>query len=195
MSMLGILQPLTPADLDRALEEPDFCAEIVTPRVPVSPAILARTDLSADVRRALERMARPRSVSLPPPLDLEKAWHGLHFLLTEKAEGGPRPLEWSVLGPVAQRVSDQVPCAYDPPGYLLREQVQEVSDALALLSVDALRGRYSPARMERLNIYPSHIWARSDEDNQGWLLDCFAQLSGHYRSAVARGDAMMMWIR
>jgi len=49
---------------------------------------------------AIEEFLYPDDGDGEPPnyVDVDKAWHGIHYLLTGQAEGGPRPLSLAVLG-------------------------------------------------------------------------------------------------
>lgn len=112
-------------------------------------ALLAKPDTLNDVIGA----DPARKVSL------EKAWHGLHFLLTGGASGGT--------GPEAVLLAGGEPVGKDR-GYgaarLLRpEAVDTLSTTLSAISDDQLWGRFDASRMTTEYIYP-FIW---DEDEAG----------------------------
>jgi hypothetical protein len=85
-------------------------------------------------------------------ISLEKAWHGIHFLLTGQAEGGEPPLAWAVPGhreiPDRQKLMGQGPARLLTP-----EEVQQVSAALSKVKQKQLGLRYDVKAMERARLY------------------------------------------
>ena len=111
--------------------------------------------------------------------DLDKAWHGLHFLLTGTAEAGYPPLDFLVDG--GDAVGD-VDVGYGPARALRPTLVIEIAAQLANLSDAALSARYDGAAMTAQEIYPD-IWERDSEedDSRAYLLENLVVL----RKAVA----------
>jgi hypothetical protein len=66
----------------------------------------------------------------PDSIDLDKAWHGIHYLLTGTAEGGDGPEALAILG--GEEFGPDV--GYGPARFLLPGDVKAVSDALARLT-------------------------------------------------------------
>ncbi|MGH9935284.1 MAG: YfbM family protein [Blastocatellia bacterium] len=99
-------------------------------------------------------------------VDLDKAWHGIHFLLTRSAWDGAEPLCYLVKG--GEEIGAEDDCAR-----LLRpNQIADWANALSTISSDDLRKRYDPAAMTKTDIYPE-IWDRAEEEqgNLEYLLD------------------------
>jgi hypothetical protein len=62
----------------------------------------------------------------PNYIDLDKAWHGIHYLLTGLAEGGPEPQSLAVFG--GEEFGPEV--GYGPARFLTADQVRHVAETL-----------------------------------------------------------------
>lgn len=125
-----------------------------------------------------------------PYCDLDKAWHGIHFLLTGKADEGPDPLSLAVSG--GESLGEEV--GYGPARYLTPSQVREVAAALSRISTPELRARFDPRAMEDAEIYPREIWVREGEEAFDYLLEAYVPWAAFYRAAAERGDGMIAWL-
>jgi len=125
----------------------------------------------------------------PNYVDLDKAWHGLHYLLTGDAYGGPMPLSLAVFGGV--EFGPEI--SYGAARFLTVDEVAAVATALAGITPEALRQRFNPDEMEELEIYPQ-IWTRDDPETLDYLLDAFPELQQFYANAATRGEAAILWI-
>src|SRR5204863_4376074 len=112
--------------------------------------------------------------------DLDKAWHGIHWLLTGSADGGDEPLCYLLAG--GEPVGD-VDVGYGPARALTSEQVASWDAALSQISRDELARRFDPKAMLDADIYPQ-IWARSIEGEED-TLDYLLQAYGGFRDFVA----------
>jgi hypothetical protein len=128
-------------------------------------------------------------VLIPPEgamLDLDKAWPGIHFLLTGAAGTGEKPLDFLVCG--------GSPIGKDEDGLLAigADDIRAIAQALAAFDRDALLHRYQPARMRELGIVPPDRWQDVDvpemfEDDFNWLFEYFEPLQAFLTDAVANG--------
>jgi len=123
-------------------------------------------------------------------IDLDKAWHGLHYLLTGEADGGKLPLSLAVIG--GEEFGPEV--GYGPPRFLSALQVAQVSKALESITVESLSAKFDPQDMEKKQIYPDVIWVRDGSEALDYLLENYQQLAVFYRDAAARGDAVIQWL-
>ena len=164
MGMIGCFASVSTETLDHLRQEPD----------------------------AIEDFLYPDDGDSEPPncVDVDKAWHGIHYLLTGQADGGPHPLGLAVFG--GEEFGPEV--GYGPARFLSPSQVAEVAEALSTLSVDALGQRFNPEDMEAKKIYPDVIWVRDRQDAFEYLLENYQQLVVLYRDAAARGDGMLQWL-
>jgi hypothetical protein len=132
---------------------------------------------------------------LPPAEDelyLDKAWHGIHFLLTGTAWEGEPPLNFIVAGGIDIGTED---VGYARPLGFTSADVREIAAALAPLSADELRSRFDPKRMLELGIYPE-IWDRppEEDDTLAHLLGYFDQLKGFLQRAAENGRALIVYV-
>lgn len=122
-------------------------------------------------------------------LEMDKEWHGIHYLLT----GEP----WSAQGILGQVVlggtefgSD---IGYGPARYLSPRQVSEIAAALKNLSIEQFKSRYAPKAMMKAEIYPT-IWKREGQDGLKWLVSGLARLTEFYSRAAAQGKGVILAI-
>lgn len=123
-------------------------------------------------------------------IDLDKAWHGIHYLLTGQANGGPEPQSLAVFG--GEEFGPEI--GYGPARFLTAEQVRGVAEVLAELSPEILTQRFNPKDMESKQIYPEVIWVRDGEEALDYVLDSYQQLQVFYRDAASRGEAVIQWL-
>lgn len=118
-------------------------------------------------------------------LELDKAWHGLHYILSGTVEPGESLLSRAVLG--GTEIGDDF--SGDGPARCFTSA--EVGDLAALLGDPAVAAeaaaRYDTARMTELQIYPFG-W---DEDDREWLLSALRDLRGFYADAAGKGSAVV----
>ena len=122
-------------------------------------------------------------------LSLDKAWHGVHFLLAGTAEPGPALRSQAVLGGVELGDDPEGFSGYGPARYFRATRVRELSDELRRPEVEAdAIARFDPARMSQLRIYPG--WRAGAEDKE-WLIDAFQRLRDFYSGAADQGHAIV----
>jgi uncharacterized protein DUF1877 len=122
-------------------------------------------------------------------LSLEKAWHGVHYLLAGTSEPGPELRSQAVLGGVELGDDPEGFSGYGPARYFRAARVRELSEELRRPEVDAEAvARFDPAKMAQLGIYPG--WRAGDQDKQ-WLFDALQRLRDFYSSAAAQGRAIV----
>jgi hypothetical protein len=120
----------------------------------------------------------------PPVIDLDKMWHGIHYLLVEGEED---PVAGQVvLG--GQEIGDDV--GFGPVRYLVPGEVEAVAAHLDGTPFDVLVERFDPDRMNGLGVYPE-IW---DEDGvlDDELAPAYERLVGFYRTAAERGEVVLV---
>jgi uncharacterized protein DUF1877 len=102
---------------------------------------------------------------------LDKAWHGIHFLLTGSVWEGAEPLCYLVKG------GEEIGAEDNWVRLLRPNQIADWANALSTISADDLRKRYEPVAMARADIYP-RIWDRVNEElgNLEYLLAYYQTL-------------------
>jgi hypothetical protein len=164
MSMIGEFAAVTAEQFEQMLEDPDSVADI----------------LCSD----------EDSSQLAARMNIDKAWQGIHYLLTGNPDfGGQPPFALVVLA--GTEIGDDV--GYGPARYLTPREVVEIAGLLASLPRAELASRYSAQALTKAGIYPN-IWDREEEDGLGYLLHHYDALVEFYRNAAKQGHAVFKWI-
>jgi hypothetical protein len=122
-------------------------------------------------------------------IDVDKAWQGIHYLLTGDSGGGEPPLANVVLG--GKEIGEDV--GYGPATYLTSDEVQAVAAALKNITPDELRARYDASTFLENAIYPG-IWDDPEDDAIGYLTTWYDTLRSYYFDAAAKKNAMLKYI-
>ena len=125
--------------------------------------------------------------------DLDKAWYGIHFLLTGSDWEGDPPLNFLVAG--RTEVGD-IDVGYGPARVFRTSDVADIHNALSKLTEDYLRTRFEPNTMIKKGIYPE-IWDRDskDDDTFGYLLGYFDELKSFICDAVSKNLGIVVTIQ
>jgi hypothetical protein len=121
-------------------------------------------------------------------IDIEKGWHGLHFLFTGMADEGEEPACYFIRG--GEDLDDE-----GHSRALRPHQVRRFSEYLSALTPAELARRYDPERMTKLKIYPDVIWSRPTEPGNSpleWLTECFADVRQFISKAAASNDGVII---
>ena len=123
-------------------------------------------------------------------IDIEKAWHGLHFLFTGLADGGNEPA--CFLNEGGEELDDE--------GFvraLRPDQARQFAEFLSGLTPAALAQRYDAARMTKLRIYPYDTWppfTAGEDKPVAWLTDAFKEVQTFVKGAADAGDGLIISI-
>src|SRR5262245_13015855 len=121
-------------------------------------------DILKLMQKQLARHANPRG-GKREVLSLDKAWHGVHYVLTGAPEPGPELRSQAVLGGVELGDDPEGFSGYCPARYFSASQVRELSEELRRPEMAAeAAARFDPARMSQLHIYPG--WRAGDQDKE-----------------------------
>jgi len=172
MSMIGNLRRLSDADLSRLLAEPSLISDYL---------------YSED-----EEDASDPPFGEHADLDIDKAWHGIHFLLTRSAWEGELPLAFLVCG--GTEIGDE-DVGYGPARGFDSEQVRAIAKALEAIDPIEFRARFDPAAMTKAQVYPE-IWNRplEQEDTVGYLVDYYDEMRSFIAGAAKEGEALLVYL-
>jgi hypothetical protein len=192
MSMIGCLKRATDEQIAQLLADPRLIEPFVhgpehAVKPPAKIGFIARL-LGAQPREPAEK------VELPPDwpdeqTDLDKAWHGIHFLLTATDWEGDEPLCYLVRG--GKEVGD-IDVGYGPARALESAQVKRFSDALAQVSEANLRARFDADKLTSLSVYPT-IWNEGDEALE-YLLEYFRELKSFVDETAQKRMGLVVWL-
>lgn len=122
--------------------------------------------------------------------DIDKAWHGIHFLLTGSASEGDAPLNFMVKG---GHEADGCDIGYGPGRMFTSEQVKQIDEALQGISKEEFESRYDPAKMMAEEIYPA-IWDRPKEEDDAivYISENFVGLKDYIHRACELNMGMIV---
>lgn len=162
MSMIGNLVALNLQQLQSLIDEPDLVEEFLYPE---------------------DGDAQPDN-----HLDLDKAWHAIHFTLNGKAWDGEEPLALTILG--GEEIGEDI--GYGPARYLLPEQVRNVAKALNSIAPDDFAGRFDPSALTAAEVYPG-IWDEGAEALE-YVQPFYNDLRNFYIAASERNDSVLIYL-
>jgi len=119
-------------------------------------------------------------------INIDRAWHGLHYLLTGSVWEGDEPLCSAVLG--GDEMGDDL--AYGPARFLDLEKVKEISAVLKEVGVDALVQRYDAQVMNDAEVYPPN-WI---DDESECLIEAFEKILDFYNDAASREQCVVLYL-
>ncbi len=125
-------------------------------------------------------------------LDLDKSWHGIHYLLTGDPQGGKEPLCYLLSS--GAEIGD-IDVGYGPARALTSMQIANFNDALRKIDEAEFRSRFDPQTMMKKKIYPT-IWDRppSQDDTLGYLCEYFSELKTFLQRAKDKQHGMVIWL-
>jgi Domain of unknown function (DUF1877) len=204
MGMVVSLSSVRDETIERLLADPPLVWQLIAPDDP---------DAYDRARREAEDRTRPGlfsrlfggrkqdTPSTPAPAleladdegelgDLDKSWHGIHYLLTGQADESGTPLEFLAAGGTFVGDDD---VGYGPPRAFTSSETRAIAAALAAVSDDELRSRFAPEAMMRAEIYPE-IWDRDpcDDDTLGYLMEYVAVLRTAMATVTSRGHGLLV---
>jgi hypothetical protein len=120
-------------------------------------------------------------------LSLDKAWHGVHYVLCGEVEPGAALLSQAVLGGAELGDDPEGFSGYGPARYFTSAQVAELGQALSRPGLESeAAARFDAPRMSQLSIYPG--WRPSDAE---WVMDGFRRLRDFYSNAASKGRTIV----
>ena len=124
-------------------------------------------------------------------LQIDKSWHGLHFLLTGRSDGGDPPVSLAILG--GKVVPDRRGLmGFGPAHKLTPGEVREVSGVLVTLNAVDLLSRYDADEMRRNEVYAMGVLP--DED-RGYLGVYYEKVRSFYAEAATKQNGMLIYLR
>ncbi len=190
MSMILGLSALCDEDVGKVLAHPPLIWKVLDPEDPEAGEPAKKGGLLARWFGPPAPAAPELSGEGTDQTDLDKAWHGIHFLLTGTAWEGDWPLSFLLRG--GAQVGD-IDVGYGPARAFTSAEVREIAAALAPIDEGTMRSRFDPDKMTELDIYPT-IWDRdpAEDDTLGYCVEYFGILKEFVTRAAARGDGIVI---
>ena len=125
------------------------------------------------------------STATADAVSLEKAWHGLHYLLTGEVWEGNGPLAFLLAGGQHLGGDEEAPRWFTP------DETLQIDQALSGVSDDALWSRFDADEMEQQEIYPG-IWDEDEEDLKEEYIGYFQALKRCVAAAAQSGRGLLI---
>ena len=186
---IGLLS-LTDTNVARVVKSPSLAWRLIVPEIPAEAQVARPQPGKSPVRG--KKTAGTRKAKPVPMLkleanegtrcDLEKSWHGIHYLLTGSAWEGDPPLDFLVNG---GRQVGKIDPDHGPVRAFRADQTRAIYESLSALSPYELRKRFNARDMTAKEIYPD-IWtgAALEEDSLRYLMDNLDKLRAFLRQTV-----------
>lgn len=142
---------------------------------------------------------QPHLTHTPPTeeteIDLDKAWHGIYYLLTGKADKGEAPACYLQEGGVEIGKDYHDYVGAGPARTLSAQQTQAFHQHLSSLSEDMLRARYSKEAMKQFKIYPERFFESVEETEAlAYLMEHFSNLKAFVAKAAAQQQGLIIYL-
>lgn len=201
MSMVLGISTATDATIERVLAHPVLVWRLVAPDDPDMVAVMMPAPPKQGFFARLFGLGKASAARPALPdldlaasecvtTDLDKAWHGIHYLLTGSAGEGDPPVNFLVAG--GTEVGD-IDVGYGRARVFRAAEVKEIHDALTAIDADDLGNRYEPERMMKEEVYPT-MWDPDPEKDEGleYLLEYYAILRRFIGDAANRDAGIVI---
>ncbi len=166
MSMIGCFRRLGGSDLEKLLAEPRLIFDY------------------------LDAVEEAEGFGPFADLDVDKAWHGIHYLLTGTAWDGSPPLNFIVAG--GHQVGDE-DVGYGPARGFYPDEVKVLAAALDATEAKSLASRFDPDAMARAELYPD-IWLQEGDEALEYLVDNLEALRDFVSGASKAGEGLLVYL-
>ena len=124
-------------------------------------------------------------------IDLDKAWHGIHYLLCGQEKKGKFPLGFIMNG---GSTVGNVDLDDDIARVFVSSEVVQIAQAIEPITSDQLRSRFDPEIFSDKKIYPD-IWDEPIEEClDEYLLDYFDTLKKFIIKVKEKGKGLIVYL-
>ncbi|MGA7741474.1 MAG: YfbM family protein [Polyangia bacterium] len=188
---IGLLS-LADANIARVVKSPSLAWRLIAPESPGLAGVTQEKPAKTATRGKKTAGARQAKAKVVPALkldanegarcDLERSWHGIHYLLTGSAWEGEPPLDFLVDG---GRQVGRIDPEHGPVRAFCADDARTIYESMSGMSPYELRKRFNARDMATKEIYPD-IWTRSvlEEDSLRYLMDNLDKLRAFLRQTV-----------
>nr|WP_296466470.1 YfbM family protein [uncultured Acetatifactor sp.] len=126
------------------------------------------------------------------PLDVDKSWQAIHYLLCKDIENGKPPMGYVV--PI--RDDNELDCELDFGAfYITAQQVKEATNFLNLLDDNVLENMYDFKSMQQNAVYPLH--GKGNEMDTGgfyeYIYSYLIKLREYFNQTAEKGYAIILY--
>jgi len=193
MGMIGCFLAVSDDDLKAVIDEPSRMQGLLGGEAPPPesasffPRIFGgenESDSPADTEAASGQPKNP-----PKEFDVDKAWQGIHFLLTQSDWEGEGPLAFILHG--GAEIDEDL--GYGPPHGFTSAEVKTIAAALAPIDPQMLYEKADPAEFAANDIYPQ-IWDEPKEECIEYITSYFGDLKKFVQETADSDSALIVYI-
>jgi Domain of unknown function (DUF1877) len=189
MSMIGCFYALKDDDLNAIFENPKRIKKLWGAPEPVSnPSLLSKLfGAKAPLKEESDSwMPSEKAESF----DVDKAWQGIHFLLTGSDWEGDGLAAFILHG--GREIDEDL--GYGPPHGFNSTEVKEIVQTLDQLNLEELYAKADPKTFAANEIYPS-IWdSEPKEQSIGYVMDNLKSLKEFLGKAAQSNRALIVYL-
>ena len=189
MSMIGCFYALKDEDLEAIIKVPKRIHRLWSkPQPPRKPSFLGR--LFGAQKQSPTDYDQWKPSDQPAAFDVDKAWQGIHFLLTDSDWEGDGPLAFILHG--GREISEDL--GYGFPHGFVSSEVRVINEALSAVEASALYERADLSKFTEHEIYPE-IWTKEPKEQCiGYVTDYFKELKKFVANSALSGRALIAYI-
>lgn len=123
-------------------------------------------------------------------IDIDKAWHGVHFVLAGHPYEPGEGLEGTIIfggTPIGLDYGMGQARVHTPP------EVKAIDQALQAISPDTFTSQFDHSALVANDIYPSGWEDEDEEEGLEYLLDGFIEIKTLFSKAAEKGHAILHW--
>lgn len=191
MSMIGCFRSASNDEIEALIRKPDRIRQVLFndfSAVRKKPGFLARIlGLSYEPEEELI-IWRPEKDN--EEFDIDKAWHGIHYLLCDDSAAGKGVLGFILDGGT---YIGKIDVGYGPARAFKSNELEQICRAMEVISSDDLRLKCDKKKFMANNIYP-FIWDEPEDECFGYLISNFEILKSFLRRTLDAGKGILVYI-
>lgn len=186
--MIGVFYAVRDDDLEVIVATPSLVHRLSDEPMPArKPSFLSRL---FGGKSATPRLEDWQPSAETEAFDVDKAWHGIHFLLTGSAWEGDGPLAFILHG--GREITEDL--GYGPPHGFTSAEVKTIDGALQKIDPAALFERADPQDFAKHEIYPE-VWTREPKESCiGYVIGYLNDLKRFIGDVTRSGRGLVIYI-
>jgi len=191
MSMIGCFRSASDDEIEALIRKPDRIRHVLFNDFSATqkkPGFLARLFGLAHESEKELIIWMPENGN--EDFDIDKAWHGIHFLLCDDPTYGVGVLGFIMDG---GHSIGRVDVGYGPARAFRKAELEQIYQAIENIKADDLKRKCDKKRFKSNSIYP-FIWDDPDDECFVYLLSYFASLKCFLKRTLDAGKGILVYI-
>lgn len=191
MSMIGCFRSASDNEIEALIRKPDRIRQVLFndfSEAQKKPGFLARLfGLSYEPEKELI-IWKPEDGN--EDFDIDKAWHGIHFLLCDDSSGGGGDLGFIMDG---GHYIGRIDVGYGPARAFKKSEIEQIYKIIECIQVDDLKRKCDKKKFKTNNIYP-FIWDEPEDECFGYLLSYFDKMKSFLKRTLDADKGILVYI-